>query len=96
MKKYPGYYSASGSLFRVLFKIRPAASGSGFSVLFKIRRAASGSLFRLLFKILPAASGSGFRVLFKNVQGIIQRMVHYSWYYSKYDLQRLVQDSGYY
>ena len=27
--------SASGSVFRVLFKIRPAASGSGFSILFK-------------------------------------------------------------
>ena len=78
---FPGYYSVSGSLIRVLLKIRPAASGLGFSVLFKIR---------------PAASGSGFRVLLKNVQGIIQRMVHYSGYYSKYDLQRLVQDSGYY
>ena len=33
--KYPGYYSASSSRFRVLFKIRPAASGSGFSVLLK-------------------------------------------------------------
>ena len=76
--KYPGYYSASGSLFRVLFKIRHAASGS------------------LLFKIRSAASGSGFRVLSKTVQGIIQRMVQYSAYYSKYDLQRLVQDSAYY
>ena len=66
IKKYPGYYSASGS---------------GFSVLFKIR---------------PAASGSGFRVLLKNVQGIIQSMVQYSGIYSKYDLQRLVQDSAYY
>ena len=35
IKKSPGYYSASGSVFRVLFKMRPAASGSGFSVLFK-------------------------------------------------------------
>ena len=26
----------------------------------------------------------------------LQRLVHYSGYYSKYDLQRLVQDSGYY
>ena len=181
-EKYPGYYSASGSLFRVLFKIRPAASGSGFSVLFIIRPAASGSLFRVLFKIRPEASGSGFRsvwfriqriiqnmtcsvwfiiqgiiqsttcsvsfsiqgiiqnttcsvwsiiqgiiqkwpgyysaygsvfrVLFeirpaafgsgfsvllkKNIQGIIQRLVHYSGYYSKYDLQRLVHYSGYY
>ena len=63
IKEYLGFYSASGSLFRVLFKIRPAASGPGFSILFKIRPTASGSLFRALFK---------------------------------YDLQRLVQDSGYY
>ena len=86
----------SGSLVRVLFKIRPAASGSGFSVLFKIRPAASGSLFRILFKIRHAASGSGLRVLFQNVKGIIQRLDHYSGYYSKYDLQRLVQDSANY
>ena len=66
IQKCRGYYSASGSLFRVLFKIRPAASGSGFSI------------------------------LFKSIQGIIQRLVHYSGYYSKYDLQRLVQDSAYY
>ena len=65
-KKCPGYYSASGSVFSVLFKIRPPVSGSGFSV------------------------------LLKNVQGIIQRLVYYSGYYSKYDLQRLVQDSAYY
>ena len=58
-------------------KIRPAASDSGFRVLFKIRAAASGSLFR---------------VLFKDGQDIIQRMVQYSGYYWKYDLQRLVQD----
>ena len=81
IQKRPGYYSAYGSGFRVLFKTRPAASGSGFSVLFKIRAAASGSLFR---------------VLFKNGQDIILRMVQYSGYYWEYDLQRLVQDSGYY
>ena len=81
LKKYPGYYSASGS---------------GFSVLFIIRPAASGSLFRLLFKIRPAASGSGFSVLLKNIQGIIQRLFHYSGYFSKYDLQRLIQDSAFY
>ena len=66
IEKRPGYYSAYGSGFRVLFKTRPAASGSGFNVLFKIRAAASGSLFR---------------VLFKNGQDIIQRMVQYSGYY---------------
>ena len=66
IKKCPGYYSASGSVFRVIFKVRPAASGSGFSA------------------------------LLKNAQGIIQRLDHDSGYYSKYDLQRLVQDSAYY
>ena len=35
IKKCPVYYSASGSRFRVFFKIRPAASGSRFSVLLK-------------------------------------------------------------
>ena len=66
IKKCPGYYSASGSVFKVFFNIRPAASGSRFSV------------------------------LLKNVQGIILLLVQYSGYYSKYDLQRLVQDSAYY
>ena len=131
IKKCPGYYSAYGSVFRVLFRIQPAASGSGFSVLLKMSRvlfsvrfsiqgiiqnttssvwfriqdiikkcpgyySASGSVFRVLFNIRPAASGSEFSVLLKNVQGIIQRLVQYSGYYSKYDLQRLVQDSAYY
>ena len=61
-----GYYSAYGSVFRVLLKIRPAASGSGFRVLFKIR---------------AAASGSSFRVLLKRGKGTIQRMVQDSGYY---------------
>ena len=30
IQKYAGYYSASGSRFSVLFKIRPAASVSGY------------------------------------------------------------------
>ena len=80
-QKWSGYYSAYGSVFRVLLIIRHAASGSGFSVLFKIR---------------TAASGSSFRVLFKRGQGIIQRMGQDSGYYSKHDLQSLVQDSSYY
>ena len=50
IQKRPEYYSAYGSLIRVLFETRPQPSGSGFSVLFKIRAAASGSLFRALFK----------------------------------------------
>ena len=50
IKKCPGYYSASGSVFRVLFKIRPAVPGSGFSVLFKnvqgiIQRLVQGSAY---------------------------------------------------
>ena len=99
IKKCPGYYSASGSVFRVLFKIRPAAYGSGFRVLLKKcpgYYSASGSRFRVLFKIQPAASCSGFSVLLKDVQGIIQRLVQYSGYYSKYDLQHLVQELAYY
>ena len=73
-----GYYS---KVARVLFSV-----WLSIQVLFRIRPAASGSLFRVLFKIRPAASGSLFRVLFKSGQGIIQRMVQYSGYYSKYDL----------
>ena len=131
INKCPEYYSAYGSVFRVLFKIRPAASGSGFSVLLKnvqgiIQRlvqysgyyseydmqrlgqdsayyykcqgyySATCSVFTVLFRIPPAASGSGFSVILKNVQGIIQRLVQYSEYYSKYDLYHLVQDSAYY
>ena len=95
IKKCPGYYSASGSVFRVLFKLRHAASDSGFSVLLKkcpVYYSASGLVFRVLFQIRPAATGLGFSVLLKNVQGIIQRLVQYSGYYSK----RLVQDSAYY
>ena len=66
IKKCPGYYSDPGLVFRILFKIRPAASGSGLNV---------------LFKIVHSASGSGFSVLFKNAQGIIQLMVQYLAYY---------------
>ena len=80
--------------------MRPAASGFRIQRIIKNVQGIiqpSGSLFRILFKIRPAASGSGFSVLSKNVQGIIQRrLVQYSGYYSKYDLQRLVQDSEYY
>ena len=67
IQKWPVNYSAYGSVFRLLLKIRPAASGSG--------PAASGSGFRVLFKIRTAASGSLFKVLSKNGQDIIQRMV---------------------
>ena len=99
IKKCPGYYSASASVFRVLFmllfKIRPvyySVPGSGFRVIKKCPGyySASGSivsvLFRVLFKIRPAyysMPGSGFRVLLKNVQGIIQHLVQDSAYYLK-------------
>ena len=62
----------------------------------KIRPAGSCSGFRVLFKIRTAASGSSFRVLSKRGQGIIQRMVQDSGYYSEHDLQRPGQDSAYY
>ena len=79
IKKWSGYFSAYGSVSKVLFKIRPAASCSGFRVLFKIRIASSGSSFRGLFKI---------------GQSIIQCMVQDSGYYSKYELHLLVHHSG--
>ena len=65
-----------------------------FSVWFMIQRIIQG-----IIKIRPAyysAYGSGFSVLLKNVQGIIQLMIQYSGYYSKYDQQRVVQDSAYF
>ena len=108
IQKCPGYYSVSGSGFRVLFSVWFSIQGiiqnTTCSVLFRIQRiiqkspgyySASGSVFRVFFKMRPAASGSGFSILIKNGQGIIQRLVQYSGYYSKCDLQRLVQDSAY-
>ena len=92
-------------LFSVWFSIQGIIQNTTCSVWFRIQRiikkcpgyySASGSVFRVLFKIQPAASASGFSVLLKNVQGIIQRLVQYSGYYSKYHLQLLVQDSAYY
>ena len=98
IKKCPGYYSASGSVSGYYSKydlqrlVQESAYYSKMSrVLFSVWFS-----FRVLFKIWPAASGPGFSVLLKNVQGIIQSLVHYSGYYSKYDLQHLVQDSAYY
>ena len=93
------YYSASGSRFRVLFKIRPAASGSGFRVLLKnvlgiIQRLVQYSGYYLKYDLQRLVKDSAYYL--KNVQGIIQRLVQYSGYYSKYDLQHLVQDSAYY
>ena len=46
---------------------------------------------RVLFSVWFRIQG-----IIKNVQDIIQRLVQYSGYFSKYDLHRLVQDSAYY
>ena len=75
---------------------RPAASGSGFRVLFKIRTAASCSSFRVLLKrgqgmIQRMVQDSGYYS-----KHDLQRLVQDSAYYSKYELQRLVHYSGYY
>ena len=68
IKKYPGYYSASGSGFRVLFKIRNAVSGSSFRVLFK---RVQGILQRMV-------QDSGYYS-----KHDLQRLVQDSGYYSK-------------
>ena len=111
----PGYYSASGSVFSVLLKKCPgfySAPGLGFSVLLKMSRV----LFSVCFSIQRiikkcqgyySTSGSGFSVrLTKNVQGIIQRLVQDSAYYSKlsrvlfsvwFRIQRIIKKcQGYY
>ena len=60
-------------------------------------------LFRVLFSIQGIIQNTTCSVWFringiiqKKGQGIIQFMNRFSWYYSKYDPQRLVQDSAYY
>ena len=112
---YSGYYSK--------YDLQHLVQHSGYYSIYDLHRlvhyswyyskvaryySAYGSVFRILFKIRPAASGSGFSILLKNIQGIIQHLLYYSGYYSKYDLHRLVhvyskydlqrlfQDSGYY
>ena len=88
LEHYSGYYSKMVRiLFSLLFSIQGIIENTTCRVWFRIN---------VLFKIRIAASGSSFRVLLKRGQGIIQRLVHYSGYYSKHDLQRLVQDSAYY
>ena len=101
IKKCPGYYSASGSRLRVLFKVRPAASGSGFSVLLKISRV----LFSVWFSIHGIIQNTTCSVRFR-IQRIIKKCPGY---YSASGLgfsvllknvqgiiQRLVQYSAYY
>ena len=94
IEKYPGYYSASGLLFRVLFKIRPAASGSGFRVLLKniqgiIQHLVYYSGYYSKYDLQHLVQDSAYYSKYD-----LQRLVHYSGYYSKYDLQRLVHYSG--
>ena len=131
IKKCPGYYSASGSVFRALFKIRPAASASGFSVLLKNIQGIIQRLVQFLGIIQNTTCSVWFKIqriiqkcpgyysvvwfiiqdiiqnttcsvwfsvqrIIKNVQGTIHLLVQYSEFYSKYDLQRVVQDSAYY
>ena len=74
-------------MVRILFSVRFSIQG-----IIEMRPgyySAYGSGFGV-FKIRAAASGSSFRVLLIRGQGIIQRMVQESGYYSKHDLQRLV------
>ena len=124
--KCPGYYSASGSGFRVLLKnvqgiIQRLFQYSGYYSKYDMQhskydqqRLVQDSVYyskmsRVVFivwfnlqriiKKCPgyySESGSRVRVLLKNVQGIIQRLVQDSGYCSKYDQQRLDQDSVYY
>ena len=81
IQKRSGYYSAYGSVFRVLLTIRPAVSGSSFRVLFK----RGHSIIQCMVQ------DSGYYS-----KHDLQRLVRDSAYYSKYELQRLVHYSGYY
>ena len=96
IQKWPGYYSAYDSVFRVLFKIRPAASASGVSVLLIniqgiIQRLFHYSGYYSKYDLQGLVQDSGYYSKYD-----LQRLVIYSGYYSNYDLQRRVQDSGYY
>ena len=110
IKKYSGYYSASGSGFKTVQGIiQRLVQYSGYYSKCDQQRLVQDSVYysktsRVLFSVwfciqrinkkcpgYYSESGSRFSVLFKNVQGIIQRLVQYSGYYSNYDLQRLAQ-----
>ena len=95
IQKWPGYYSAYGSVIRVLFKLRPAASGSGFSVLFVNIQDIIQRLFHYSryskYDLQRLVKDSAYYSKYD-----LQRLVQYSGYYSKYDLQRLLKDSSYY
>ena len=102
----PGYYLASGSVFRVLFKIRPAVSGSGFSVLLNyvqgiIQRLVQYSTYNSKYDLQRLVQDSAYysklsRVLFSvwfSIQGIIQNTTCSAWF----RIQRIIQYcSGYY
>ena len=106
IKKCPGYYSASGARFRVLFKIRPAASGLGFSVLFKnvqgvIQRLVHDSGYYSKYALQRLVQDSAYyskmsRVLFSvwfTIQDIIQNTIFSVWFM----IQHIIQTCpGYY
>ena len=100
IQKCPVCYSTFSSVFRVLFKIRPAASGSGFSVLLKHVQVLFSVWFTIQVIIQNKTCSVWFRIqrFIKKCPGYYsaQLLVHYSGYYSKYDRQRLVQNSAYY
>ena len=72
IKKCPGYYSASASVFRVLFKIRAAASGSEFSGLLKMSRV----LFNFWFSYQGIIQNTTCSIWFR-IQRIIQNCPGY-------------------
>ena len=103
IKKCPGFYSASGSRFRVLFKIRPAASGSGFSVLLKnvqgiIQRLVHDSGYYSKYDLQHLVQDSAYyqkmsSVLLQTIQGIIQNTTCSVWF----RIQRIIKKCpGYY
>ena len=86
IKKWPAYYSWSGSGFRVWLK---KMTNVLFSIWFRIQRT---------IQKCPAsysASGSGFSVQLKNEQIIIQRLVQDSAYYSKWPAFYSASGSGF-
>ena len=100
IKKCPGYYSASGSVFRLLFKIRPAAAGAVFSILLKnvqgiIQRLVQYSGFYSKYDLQHLVQDSAYysrisRVLFSvlfSIQGIIQNTICSVWF----KIQRIIK-----
>ena len=101
IKKCPGYYSTSGSVFRVLFKIRPVASGSGFSVLIKnvkgfIQRLVQYSGYYSNYDLQRLVQDSAYylkmsMVLFSvyvTIQGIIQNTTCSVWFRNQHVIKK--------